>query len=383
MNILLLTDGITPFVTGGMQRHSANLAKHLTLQGAKVTLVHCVDFGDSLPTDNDVNIELFGNSDQKLHSIITLHFPKKGIMVGHYLSNSYAYSKTIFEKIKDFSDYDFIYAKGFSAWYFIEQKKKGVKLPPIGVKFHGYEMFQKLNSTSQKLKAFLLKGPTKWNNENADYIFSYGGKITDLILEKFNVDRSNVFDFTSGIDNDWIREDKLHSNAPIRFIFVGRAEERKGIKELNKALQKLNEAFVFHFVGDIPKEQQITSDKIIYHGEQKDKNKIIEILDQSDVLVCPSHSEGMPNVIIEGMARGLAVLATDVGAVEKLVDDSNGKLIPPLQQDKLEHALKMFIEMPKEELSELKQKSIEKTKNNYLWEKITTQLMDTLENIVK
>ncbi len=383
MNILLLTDGITPFVTGGMQRHSANLAKHLTLQGAKVTLVHCVAFGDSLPKEDDVNIELFGNSDQKLHKIITLHFPKKGIMVGHYLSNSYAHSKEIFNQFRDFSEFDFIYAKGFTAWYFIEQKRKGMNLPPIGVKFHGYEMFQELNSISQKLKAFLLKGPTKWNNENADYIFSYGGKITDLILKTFNVDKNNVFEFTSGIDNEWIREEELQSNSPVRFVFVGRAEERKGIKELNKALQKIEGDFNFHFVGNIPKEQQITSNKITYHGELKNKKEIIKILDQSDVLVCPSHSEGMPNVILEGMARGLAILATDVGAVEKLVNDENGMLIPPLNQGNLENGLINFIKMPNNKLLELKQKSIEKTKNNYLWKKITTQLMATLENIAE
>ncbi len=383
MNILLLTDGITPFVTGGMQRHSANLAKHFTLQGAKVTLVHCVAYGEPLPTEEEVNREIFGEDNQNLDRIITLHFPKKGIMIGHYLSNSYVYSKEIFDKIKDYSDYDFIYAKGFTAWYFIEQKKKGIKLPPIGVKFHGYEMFQELKSISQKLKAFLLKGPTKWNNENADYIFSYGGKITDLILEHFKVEKDRVFEFTSGIDNEWIRDKEPQSNSPVRFVFVGRAEERKGIKELNKALQKIEGEFDFHFVGDIPKDLQIQSDKTTYHGELKDKNEIIKILDNSDVLVCPSHSEGMPNVILEGMARGLAVLATDVGAVEKLVDKSNGELIPPLNQVALEKGLTNFIEMPKEHLSELKQKSIEKTKNNYLWEKITNQLLGTLEHLTE
>ena len=33
-----------------------------------------------------------------------------------------------------------------------------------------------------------------------------------------------------------------------------------------------------------------------------------------DVLICPSYSEGMPNVIIEAAARGLAIIATNVGA---------------------------------------------------------------------
>ena len=41
----------------------------------------------------------------------------------------------------------------------------------------------------------------------------------------------------------------------------------------------------------------------------------------SDVLVVPSLSEGMPTVILEAMARGKAVIATDVGAVSDLVSE--------------------------------------------------------------
>ena len=35
MKILLLTDGIAPYALGGMQKHSANLAKYLTLAGVE------------------------------------------------------------------------------------------------------------------------------------------------------------------------------------------------------------------------------------------------------------------------------------------------------------------------------------------------------------
>ena len=50
-------------------------------------------------------------------------------------------------------------------------------------------------------------------------------------------------------------------------------------------------------------------------------------MDNCDILICPSYSEGMPNVILEGMSRGLAIITTDVGANELLVSNENGKLI--------------------------------------------------------
>ena len=52
-----------------------------------------------------------------------------------------------------------------------------------------------------------------------------------------------------------------------------------------------------------------------------------DIFDSCDVLICPSYSEGMPNVILEAMARGLAIIATDVGAISEMVDSTNGILM--------------------------------------------------------
>lgn len=382
MNILLLTDGISPFVTGGMQRHSANLAKYLTIAGAKITLGHCLASGKTLPSDSEVNNALFLEGGYKLEGIKTLHFPKNGKMIGHYLRNSYFYSKQLFE-LFDFTEFDFVYAKGFCGWYYMEQKKKGVKLPPIGVKFHGYEMYQKSPSISQMLKAILLRGPTKWNNKNADFIFSYGGKITDLIVSNFCIEKSKIIEFPSGIDNEWVRKTDLISVVkPVKFVFVGRNEVRKGVNELNIAIKKLINTigFEIHFVGPVPEKERISGSNIIYYGELSTKKDIIEVLDKVDVLICPSHSEGMPNVILEAMARGLAILATNVGAIEFIVDDKNGKIIPPLNQVQLELGITEFANLDNREIEEMKLNSLKKIKNQYLWEQLASSILTRISN---
>jgi glycosyltransferase involved in cell wall biosynthesis len=49
-----------------------------------------------------------------------------------------------------------------------------------------------------------------------------------------------------------------------------------------------------------------------------------------DVVVLPSHSEGLPNVALEGMAAKRAVVTTDVGGVREIIDSgSNGWIVPP------------------------------------------------------
>jgi glycosyltransferase involved in cell wall biosynthesis len=268
----------------------------------------------------------------------------------------------------------------------MEQKNNGIKLPLIGVKFHGYEMFQKLSSFSQKLKASLLRKSTRWNNENADFVFSYGGKITDLIIERFNISNDQILEFTSGIDNDWIRKETLALNSgKIKFVFVGRDEKRKGLDELNKAINKLigNVNFEFHFIGPIPSGKKINSSDVFYHGELKTKIELIKVLDSMDVLVCPSHSEGMPNVILEAMARGLAVLATNVGAVEFVVSDENGRVIPPLNQQKLNDSIKEFTVISSENLLKMKLNSLAKVENEYLWSRLANLTIQKIGSLIK
>ena len=107
MKIALLTDGIMPFVTGGMQKHSLYLAKYLSQFDCKITLFHCIYEGEK-PSDSKINGVLFGDG-RKLHKIITLKFPKSIRFPGHYLFNSYRYSKKIYQIIKvDIQQYDFI-----------------------------------------------------------------------------------------------------------------------------------------------------------------------------------------------------------------------------------------------------------------------------------
>jgi glycosyltransferase involved in cell wall biosynthesis len=60
----------------------------------------------------------------------------------------------------------------------------------------------------------------------------------------------------------------------------------------------------------------------------------------SDVLTLPSWSEGYPNVVVEAVACGRPVVATDVGGTREIINDANGMLIPPRDIDALRDALR-------------------------------------------
>jgi glycosyltransferase involved in cell wall biosynthesis len=121
-------------------------------------------------------------------------------------------------------------------------------------------------------------------------------------------------------------------------IFIGRDEERKGLHILRKALSVIQSPFHLTLVGEVgPIESKIHTIENI--GLIKSKDELFKLIDKSHAIVVPSLSEGMPTVILEAMARGKAIIATDVGAVSELVDDSNGKLVPPNDAKALANAI--------------------------------------------
>lgn len=384
MKILLLTDGVMPFAIGGMQKHSQQLAKHMAAKGHEVTLVHCIYGNQPFPSQDELNTA-FGEAAMCHLEIITLRFPRLGKLPGHYLNESYLFSKQIFEKLSNrLNSFDFIYSKGFAAWYFIERKKKGMHMPPISVKFHGYEMFQKPANLSMWLQNLMLKRPVMWNNRHADYIFSYGGGITTL-LTKLGLPSNKIIDIPTGIDPSWcIQHPARPVEGPLRFCFVGRYERRKGIEELHEAIKKLSapSEYRFDFVGPIPATQRIKQEGITYHGSINNTAAMIQILDECDILVAPSHSEGMPNVIMEAMARGMAVITTRVGAIESVVDESNGWFVEPGNSDSLRDALHQILSGPAEIITRKKEASRQRI-SLYSWDKIAAQTIEKIQELIR
>jgi glycosyltransferase involved in cell wall biosynthesis len=379
MKICLLTDGITPYVIGGMQRHSFNLCNELLKQEHEVTLVHCV-YGKSAIPKNDEVKKLFDQS--KLLTVHSLRFPESSGIPGHYIKESYQYSFAITSLLKDkIPQFDLIYVKGFSGWDLLQQRKKGIlKTGPILVNFHGLEMFQEPASFGERLKAYLLKSPAKWNLNQADYCISYGGKITSL-LNRIGIPKSKILVIPGAVsDNTLLERRKIPVNS--KFLFVGRYERRKGIEELMQVVASMPELEI-SFVGTIPPSKKIKRDNVHYYGEVKDVNVLNKILDEHTFLISPSLSEGMPNVILEAMSRGLIPLATQVGAVEELVDNSNGFLFEPKSVEAIHANIEAAQLLEVEAALERSSNSINKIRANFTWSQIISQTVENFQRVLE
>ena len=379
MKIALITDGIPPYVLGGMQTHSALLGKTLVKKGNSVDLFHFVHKPNDLPTENEVNKMIFENSNVCFNKVFTYYFPQSLKFPGHYIWNSYRYSKMVANHLMKESGYELIIAKGFSGWKLLIERKRNRIQTKIGVKFHGYEMFQFAPNLKIKFQHLLLRVFVRWNTKNADYVYSYGGKIT-TIIENIGISKDIIKEIPSAIDSSWLNQN-IKTNQNLKFLFVGRNERRKGINEINEAIElaiKNNLDAEFHFVGPVEKRFITTRSNIpiFYHGIIIDEKEKKEIYDSCDVLLCPSHSEGMPNVILEAMSRGLAIIATNVGAIRLLVSENNGALLKECKTNLIFDAINKFILMDYNKLIDMKTASVEKIKEEFLWNNVIEKYIE-------
>jgi len=129
-------------------------------------------------------------------------------------------------------------------------------------------------------------------------------------------------------------------------VFVGHVTKKKGIYEFFEATKNLHNKYKLEIVG--PYENEVKEyllekynryDKqIVFYGAMSNEmvyNKMIN----STLLVLPSYTEGFPNVIIEGMALGCGIIATDVGAIPDMLGENRGVLISPRNADQLRDAI--------------------------------------------
>lgn len=91
----------------------------------------------------------------------------------------------------------------------------------------------------------------------------------------------------------------------------------------------------------------------------------------------------MPNVILEAMANGLTVLATDVGATNVLVNDKTGWLIESSSSKVIRVAIKKILETSPKEIDQKKQNALESIRNNFTWEKIISSLISAIDNKIQ
>ncbi|MCX6924888.1 MAG: glycosyltransferase family 4 protein [Verrucomicrobia bacterium] len=215
----------------------------------------------------------------------------------------------------------------------------------------------------------------KWLLRHTDVALSLGGRLDDVIHS--GAPQAKIIRSGNGVAEDWLCDSIQSHIGLMRFIFVGRHTRCKGLHVLYDALRGVQEQFELHLVGDIADRDRLDDARLTYHGQVTDEHRLKTLMRQMDVLLCPSLLEGAPTVVLEGMASGLAIVATDVGATCDLTGSDNGWLIPPNSVEALRNALGEALRLDPSLLEAKKRASLERVKS-HLWPRVAE---DTLRNI--
>jgi len=148
-------------------------------------------------------------------------------------------------------------------------------------------------------------------------------------------------------------EVKRHTSRGKNLLFVGRLAAAKGLPVLLEALVELEEA-TLDIAGDGPDREMLIeqvrslgiSDRVRFHGYLS-QPQVRELLKQADVFVMSSFAEGVPVVLMEAMAAGVAVVATRIAGIPELVrHGESGLLVSPGDTAGTASAVRNLLENP-------------------------------------
>jgi glycosyltransferase involved in cell wall biosynthesis len=224
--------------------------------------------------------------------------------------------------------------------------------------------------------------------KNADAVIAMNQDMKQKIKRMYNRD---IFIVPTGIDfkrfNNLSRKEiraslNLKNDEKI-ILFIGNLRPVKGVMYLIHAMKFIidKNMNVRLFIVGGGKERDYLENLVKKYDLQKyvtffgrvSNLKISENLVTSDLFVLPSLSEGFPLVILEAMASGLPIIASNVGGLSEIIKDfENGFLVEPKNPEKI--AEKVIFLLNDEKLRKTISKNNKEVAKKYSWENVIEKL---------
>lgn len=202
---------------------------------------------------------------------------------------------------------------------------------PLSVTIHSHELHVNPN---EKMFEIAIN--------QCDRIFAISQLAIDILLNRYAVNSDKLILSKLPLDLDTWNNIK-----PIRVVTVGRFQPQKGFNYLFEAAKLVSDNVEFIVIGFGPldvramAEEMGVSHKITFF-EKMNQSQLKFIYQSCDIYCLPSIThpeqgkEGIPVVLMEAMSCGMAVVATDAGAVNELVENI---LIEEKSSEKLASAI--------------------------------------------
>ena len=218
-----------------------------------------------------------------------------------------------------------------------------------------YVEITSIYSTFSKILARLISYPLELKLlQTSDMVSTVSGTIAKE-LKRCYQNTNKIVVIGNGVDeNFFVPAQNSIENGNKYILYAGRIDREKGIFDLiecGKYLcnQSLDISFLLAGKGrdlDTMKKKVKKlglQDKFIFLG-QVGKDQLVRLYKQSTIFAFPSYHEGIPTVVLEAMACGLPIIATNVrGNRDLILSGKNGILVPPHSPKELADAISMLL----------------------------------------
>ena len=168
-------------------------------------------------------------------------------------------------------------------------------------------------------------------------------------------------------------------------LFVGYLYESKGVKVLCDAMFQLIEYSDIQAIfcgGETELKKDIDASSNSKYIGQLSNAQVLELMACCDVLVLPSYNEGIPGVIKEAAISSLPVIATNVGGIPEVIDETTGYLVNVGDSNAL--AEKILFVKNNHEISKLKSQVLkDKVFNMFEAENIAQKQLSVYKSIIE
>lgn len=208
-------------------------------------------------------------------------------------------------------------------------------------------------------------------------------------LLKLGAEKNKIVYIPNGVPEEFFKIPlKKPKNKTKKLLFFGRIAPIKDLETLIFSLLKIKSNFILDIVGPSEPEykkkiETLVSDlklqnKVRFFPAIYDLNEKISLIDSHDVFILPSKREGMPQALIEVMAREKIVISsTTDGGKEIIQDKKNGFLFDIGNSKQLAETINKILKMP-DKLKLSIQKQARKSIEQFSWTKIIEKLENTI-----
>jgi glycosyltransferase involved in cell wall biosynthesis len=281
------------------------------------------------------------------------------------------FAKKISEYVKHVKDcYDVINIHApFGFWYGFRRRYMGTSAgPPYVMTMHGLEerRIYAMGREAKKGRAdyFRWKNriwqrlyhmPTyRWSFQTADQCIVTNRESMILLQLRYKLPPDRVWFVPNGVGPEFFTQRHSQETSAPRLLFVGTWIDHKGIYPLAQAFAELsvpNPALRLTIAGCGESEDNVRR-HFSYLTQSSlnvlpfvSRDEMPNLYANHDVFVLPSLMEGMPLVLLEAMASGLAVVTTESSGMTDLVEDGHdGLLTIPGDTISLVSAIKRLVE---------------------------------------